>query len=295
MAAELENHNCILTGASQGLGAQIATTIWGRGANVLLVGRSAERLERRRQELESSARSFQQVHVCVADLGSPDSPGLIIDQARRHFQRLDSLVNNAAVQGPIGQIWTNNWREWVRTIEVDLVAPAALCQLAVPWMRDSGGGSIVSVSGGGATGPRPHFSAYATAKAALVRFTETLAAETADLGMRANCVAPGALNTQMLDIMLDAGVDKVGREEFERAVRRRQQGGDSVENAAELVAFLISPASAGITGRLISAVWDPWRELPEHADALRESDVYTLRRITPEDRGLGELAREPES
>jgi 3-oxoacyl-[acyl-carrier protein] reductase len=151
-------------------------------------------------------------------------------------------------------------------------------------MKAGGGGSIVNLSGGGATSPRPNFSAYATAKAALVRFSENLAREAAPLGVRVNCVAPGALNTDMLRDVLLAGRERAGPE-YERALEREKKGGDPPEEAARLVAFLLSDESRAITGRLISAVWDPWRSLMEHEDELRESDLFTLRRIGLADRG----------
>jgi 3-oxoacyl-[acyl-carrier protein] reductase len=151
-------------------------------------------------------------------------------------------------------------------------------------MKAGGGGSIVSLSGGGATAPRPNFSAYATAKAALVRFSETLAREAAPSGIRVNCVAPGALNTDMLRDVLAAGRERAGPE-YEKALERAKHGGDPPEEAARLVAFLLSDDSRDVTGRLLSAVWDPWRSLAAHRDELEDSDLFTLRRIGLADRG----------
>jgi 3-oxoacyl-[acyl-carrier protein] reductase len=145
-------------------------------------------------------------------------------------------------------------------------------------MQAGGRGSIVNLSGGGATAPRPNFTAYGTSKAALVRFSETLAREVESSGIRVNCVAPGGLNTDMLREVLAAGPGRVGPE-YERALRRDKDGGDPPEQAAALVAFLLSDLSAPITGRLLSAVWDPWRTL--HLDDLRDTDLYTLRRVAP--------------
>ncbi|MCP5114354.1 MAG: SDR family oxidoreductase, partial [bacterium] len=210
----------------------------------------------------------------------------IVTEARRVWDKVNALVNNAAIQGPIGPLVENDWDEWTQTIRVNLLAPVALCRLVSPWMAESGGGAIVNLSGGGATGPRPRFSAYATAKAGLVRFSETLAAEAAPQGVRVNCVAPGSLRTDMLRDMMAAGRARTGDAEFDRAIRCDREGGDPPERAAELVAFLVSGQAAGITGRLISAVWDPWPRLAELAGELRDTEIYTLRRIVPSDRGL---------
>jgi hypothetical protein len=98
-------------------------------------------------------------------------------------------------------------------------------------------------------------------------------------------VAPGSLNTRLLEEVLEAGAEKVGRDFYERAVKQKADGGVPLERGAELCVFLASAASDGITGKLLSAIWDPWEELPRHADDL-SSDLYTLRRIVPKDRGL---------
>jgi 3-oxoacyl-[acyl-carrier protein] reductase len=106
-----------------------------------------------------------------------------------------------------------------------------------------------------------------------------------DNGIDVNAVAPGALNTRLLEDVLAAGPDKIGEAAYAQALKQRASGGTPLQKGVELCAFLASRASDGITGRLISAVWDPWADLPAHLDELRRSDIYTLRRIVPEDRG----------
>jgi 3-oxoacyl-[acyl-carrier protein] reductase len=92
------------------------------------------------------------------------------------------------------------------------------------------------------------------------------------------------MNTEMLEAVLRTKPEMVGRE-FERAVEQKAKGGVAPERAAELVVYLLSAAAEGVTGRLISAVWDPWQNLAGYAAELAATDIYTLRRITPEDRG----------
>ena len=119
-----------------------------------------------------------------------------------------------------------------------------------------------------------------------MRLTETIAAESGQYGIRANCISPGAMNTDMLDAVLRAGPDSAGEVEYRRAIEQAGTGGAPPQSAAELAIFLASDAAAEINGRLISAVWDPWKDLAAHARELAGSDVYTLRRIVPRDRGL---------
>jgi 3-oxoacyl-[acyl-carrier protein] reductase len=132
----------------------------------------------------------------------------------------------------------------------------------------------------------PRISAYAVSKAAIVRFTETLAEEVRGTGIDVNAIAPGALNTRMLDEVLEAGPDKVGKAFYERSLKQKESGGVPIDRGAELALFLASKASDGITAKLISAVWDDWERWPEQLNELSSSDTYTLRRITARDRGF---------
>jgi NAD(P)-dependent dehydrogenase (short-subunit alcohol dehydrogenase family) len=285
MANALMGKHILITGASRGLGMHIARAMWQEGASLLLVARSAETLSQVKDELIADKRNGQQAHVIVADLGTLEAIPTIMSQARRVWDRLDVLVNNAAILTPIGKVCDNDWPEWQLSIRVNLLAPVELCRACVPWISESREGKIINISGGGATRARPHFSAYATAKAGLVRFSETLAHEVRDSNIQVNCVAPGAMNTRMLQTVLRVGPKYVGPLEYTEAVKQAQTGGASPQRAAELCVFLASAASNGITGRLLSAVWDPWESLPEHLQDLQDSDIYTLGRITPADRG----------
>jgi NAD(P)-dependent dehydrogenase (short-subunit alcohol dehydrogenase family) len=273
-----------VTGASRGLGAAIASRFAAAGADLLLVARSKDALVE--LQLELRRHHGREVHALCCDLASPDGPARIAAEAERLFPHLSVLVNNADSQGPIGPIWENNWEDWQRTLRINLLGPVDLSRRAIPLFKAQRG-KIINISGGGASAPRARFSAYSTAKAGLVRFSETLAIEAAPLNVDVNCVAPGALSTEMTQNILDAGASGAGEREYAAAVSVARQSSDSpADRAAELCAFLASAAGDGITGRLISAVWDPWAELDRHRDELSSSDVYTLRRIVPEDRGL---------
>lgn len=280
----LVGFNCLITGASRGLGAEIARAFWLAGGNLLLVARNGRALDDLAKTLPE--RPTQQVEVLAADLNEPGTPELIINRARDLLESLDVLVNNAAIQGPIGLSWENEWEQWQATLQVNLLAPITLCRMAVPWMAKRQRGKIINLSGGGATAPRPHFSAYAVAKTALVRFSETLAAEVTDLGIHVNCIAPGAMPTAMLKAIVESGPSIAGQREYDVALRTITENSASLARAVQLSLFLASRESDGITGKLISAVWDPWKELPDHLEELRATDIYTLRRIVPKDRGF---------
>lgn len=275
--------NVLITGASRGLGSDVARAFWKTGADLLLVGRDADALDAFISTLDGSGQ--QTAFACSTDLSLPGAAEEIVEVARTHFETLDVLINNAAVQGPIGLSWENDWHAWNEALTVDLIAPIDLSRRCAAWMIPQRRGKIVCLSGGGATGSRPNFSSYAVAKTGLVRFCEILSDELRPYNIQVNCVAPGAMDTAMLDDVLAAGRDHAGPKEYDSALEMREHGGSTAQRAAELVVFLASAASDGLTGKLISAVWDPWENLLDHVDDLNASDVYTLRRIVPKDRG----------
>jgi NAD(P)-dependent dehydrogenase (short-subunit alcohol dehydrogenase family) len=272
MTAPLQNKIALVTGASRGLGKEIARAFSAAGALLFLVARNADALQSLNASLDSPVESL------AIDLSDEDAPEKVISACVEKFGGIDILVNNAGIVGPIGPLERVPFAMWQSTFAVNLFAPARLCQLVAPIMRLRGGGKIVNLSGGGATSPRPDFTAYGTSKCALVRLTETLSIELADAKIDVNAVAPGAMNTDMAKEVIAAG--PTASRDYAAAVKRA--GIDTtatIHNAAELVAFLASPACDGITGRLISAVWDEWRKLPELREKLTGSDLFTLRRV----------------
>jgi NAD(P)-dependent dehydrogenase (short-subunit alcohol dehydrogenase family) len=282
----LQGRGVLITGANRGLGKAIAEACVREGAHVLLSARNRDLLESARAGLHAIASSGQLVLAEAADVSRPEDVSRLLEFAITNLPSLNGLVNNAGIYGPIGPVEDVDWRQWQRTIEVNLMGTVLMCRAVLPLFRRNRGGKIVNLSGGGATAPLPRFSAYAASKAAVVRFTETLAEETGEAGIDVNALAPGALNTDMLDQVLAAGPTQAGELIYRRCVKQKEEGGAPIERAAALCVFLLSGRSDGITGKLISAVWDPWESLSEHRAELKESDVYNLRRIVPKDRGL---------
>jgi 3-oxoacyl-[acyl-carrier protein] reductase len=278
---------CVLiTGGSEGFGFALARACLREKARVLICARSAERLAQAVGELSPLAGDGAVLEALPADVSRPDDMERLVAAALELLGGLDVLMANAGIYGPKGPIEEIDWQEWVRAVEINLNGTVLSCRAVLPHFKRQRAGKIVVLSGGGATKPMPFLSAYAATKAAVVRFVETLAGEVAEYGIDCNCVAPGALNTRLLEEVLRVGPDVVGRSFYEASVKQKETGGDSLEQGAALCVFLASRASDGITGRLISAKWDPWAELPRRRDELRKSDVYTLRRIVPAERGM---------
>ncbi len=221
----------------------------------------------------------------VTDVSIQKEVDQFVEYVLSEFGRIDVLLCNAGVYGPKGSIEDIDWTEWTQAVEINLNGTVLCCRAVLPHMKKIGGGKIIIMSGGGATKPMPFLSAYAASKAAVVRFAETLANEVEQFSVYVNSIAPGALNTRLLDEVLKAGPERVGKKFFEQMIKIKEQGGTPLELGASLCVFLASDKSEGSTGKLISAVWDPWREFTDQLDDLKGTDIYTLRRIIPKDRG----------
>ena len=286
MSGELSGRTALITGGTHGLGLEIARAFLAAGAaGVCVCGRDRDSLNGAIEELRAVAEPGQQVLGEVADVSSPTDVERLVDTALSGLRGVTILVLNAGVYGPKGNIDRVDWTEWARAVEINLFGSVLPARALVPHFAERGYGKIVQLSGGGATNPLPGLSSYAASKAAVVRFAETLAEELREHRVDVNAIAPGALNTRMLDEVLAAWPQAVGQGFYDRALEQQRSGGVPLERGASLAVWLASAASDGVTAKLLSAVWDPWSELPEHLDDLA-SDVYTLRRIVPGDRGL---------
>jgi NAD(P)-dependent dehydrogenase (short-subunit alcohol dehydrogenase family) len=251
----------------------------------LLVSRSPGDLASVRRSILSEVPGCR-VEVFAADVSQGALVQALADFATATFGGMEALVCNAGVYGPKGPIEDVDWNDWMQTIAVNLVGVVQCVRAFAPLMKASSHGKVVILSGGGATKPMPFLSAYAVSKTAVVRFGETLAEEWKPRGIDVNMVAPGPMNTGMLDEILEAGPEKVGQAYYAAALKQKQSGGTPMERGAALCVFLGSRQSDGITGKLISAVWDPWERLTELRGDLESSDVYTLRRVLPRERGF---------
>lgn len=284
----LKSKNIVITGAGRGLGKAIATEFVLQGANVLLSSIDFSTLENTREELQSKSIIKNQIImsrcVNISDYGSVKK--LCNFAVTAFFRPVDILVNVAGIQGAKGLIDETTMDDWLDAIDNNLIGTVMMCKAFIPHFKTRGRGKIINVAGGGATAPFPYMSSYAVSKVGIVRFSETIAEELKPYNIDVNCISPGALNTRMLDEMLEAGPEKIGEDYYSTCIKRKKQGGTPLNKAAELCTFLASDKSNGITGKIISAVWDKWEEFPNHLEEIKNSDLYTLRRITPKDRGM---------
>ena len=268
----------IITGAGRGIGQAIAIAIGDVGATVVLASRTESELNETAQYLKVKGNNCSVIPADVSDWNSVQN---LVAQVVEEFGHVDILVNNAGIQGAIGPLVENEPDLWRKTIQVNLLGTFYCCKAVLPYMIDQKYGSIINLSGGGAASPRANYSAYAASKAAIVRLTETLAEEVSAYNIRVNAIAPGAVNTRMLEEALAAG-EAAGEKGMADAQRQLETGGTPPELSASLAVFLASDASDGITGKLIAAPHDGWENWSaEHIEELTSVPWFTLRRMDP--------------
>lgn len=278
----------IITGGSEGLGFEIAKKFILAGASIIICSRNKNNLKSAEFKLKKLLNKNQKLLTIVADVSKEKDVKKLIKITIQKLGDCSILVNNAGIYGPKNKLEKTNWKEWKKTIEINLFGSVLMCKELINHFKKKKYGKIIQLSGGGATNPLPYLSAYAASKAAIIRFSETLANEVAKYNISVNSIAPGALNTRMLDEVIKAGPDKVGIDFYKRSVNQKKNGGTPLSNASDLAVFLASSQSDDITGKLISALWDKWEDWPKYADRIMNSDVYTLRRIVGKDRGFFE-------
>ena len=282
----LTGKKAIITGANQGFGFEIARKFIISGADIMICARDEKKLQAAKDQLLRIALNKQKIIFQVADVSKEKDVELVTSKTLKQLGGCHILVNNAGIYGPKNSIEKIDWKEWINTIEINLYGSILMSRSLIKHFKQQKYGKIIQLSGGGATNPMPNLSAYAVSKAAVIRFCETLAEELRGSGIDVNAIAPGSLNTRLLDEIIKAGPQKVGKFFYERSLKQKKNGGVPLEKGANLAVFLASSKSDGITAKLISAIWDKWEEWPSHLDELNKSDAYTLRRIVGKDRNF---------
>ncbi len=283
---KLLNKNVIITGGNQGFGLAVAQAYLEEGANVIICARDNDKLTKAIEYLDKFRNPNSKLFSIKADISRPTDNKNIIHFALTKFKNIDVLIANAGIYGPKGSIESVSWEEWSQAIDINLKGTVLTCKEVLPIMKKQKYGKIIILSGGGATKAMPFLSAYAVSKAAIVRFSDTLAEELKDFHIDVNSIAPGALNTRLLDEILESGPEKVGKSFYEQSLKQKESGGAPIQKGTKLCVYLGSNESDGVTGKLISAIWDPWQDFKFYKEQLMNSDIYTLKRIVPEDRGM---------
>jgi short-subunit dehydrogenase len=263
--------NIIITGVTRGLGLELLNYFINKQYNLILISKNKKQLINLKKKFKKKRINL---HIYAVDLSKINNLKNIINKIIIKFKKIDILINNAGIWGPIGNFEKTKWSEWIEAININLIASIYLIKAILPSMKKNNFGRIIQLSGGGATAPMPNFSSYAVSKTGIVRFVESIAEECRRFDISINSVAPGAMNTRMLDIALKAGRKKVGLH-YNKLLKQKKDGGAGFNRAVGLINFLI--INGKISGKLISAIWDPW-DKKNFFKKLKDKDIYTLRR-----------------
>lgn len=261
----------LVTGAGRGLGKRFALGFAKLGARVALLSRSKGELDAARLEIEHGGGNALRI---VADVRDLENMTAAVDRIGVHFGPVDAVLCAAGILGPIGPFTGNALDLWRETIETNLIGVANTLRGVLPVMKERRKGKIIVLAGPGADAGRPNFSAYATAKTAVVRLVESIAPELLESNVQINAFHPGSAYTSATDEILGAR-DLAGWKEVEAAQQTRANGGPSPDRQMEFLQFLASEESNHITGMFIN-VNDDLRKL-HSLDA--KTATYMLRRV----------------
>jgi NAD(P)-dependent dehydrogenase (short-subunit alcohol dehydrogenase family) len=267
----LAGHVALVTGASRGIGRATAQALAAAGAAVAVTARTAEDLAQTVDLIEAQGGRAVALPADVTDQEAIEG---VVTAAERQLGPVDLLVNNAGIARALGPVWEVDPDAWWRDVEVDLRGPFLCARAVLPSMLARHRGRIVNVSSGVGLVPAAGLSAYACAKAALFRLTDTLAAETAERGVAVFVISPGLVRTAGALFVADS---PIGQHWLPQLHAGFEQGKDvPPERAADLVVALAAGRADALSGLYLS-IGDDLEALVQRAEELRRDKLYTLR------------------
>jgi NAD(P)-dependent dehydrogenase (short-subunit alcohol dehydrogenase family) len=270
---DLNKKSVVITGGGRGIGRALALACKKAGALVSVAARSKTDLDETSAELKA-VNDLPYLTVSC-DVTKTEDLKNLYQQSEKKFGSLHGLICAAGIYGAIGPFITNDFEEWAQAIDINLTGTARSIHTAFSYLRQNS--RIILFSGGGQAA-MPNFSSYVTGKGGIWRMTETLGAEFAEKEIYLNAIAPGAVNTKLLEDILKAGPEKTGASFYQKSLQQKETGGQGTEKACELALYLLSDRSKGLYGKTLSAIWDSYLEF-ENLEMMSKSDIFTAKRV----------------
>lgn len=218
---EKKNGVALITGASSGIGLEMARLLAKRGYDLLLVSRNAERLAALAESLQSE--SDVAAHICAIDLAKAGSARDLFDFTRERGLEVELLINNAGV-GHFGEHLSVDIESAQAMLQLNIISVCELCSLFGQEMRTRKRGRILNIASTAAYQPTPYFAAYGASKSFVLNFSEALAKELETQGVTVSCLSPGPTATGFFDSMDERGIrnghfEKGGRHDARRVAQ----------------------------------------------------------------------------
>lgn len=263
---DLSGQVALVTGGGRGIGRTVAARLAAAGASVVLLARSGDELA---ETVASIGLAGGRAGAVTTDVSDRVDVQQAVAKIEREMGQIDLLVNNAAVATPVGPAWELDPDEWWRTIDVNLRGPFLCAHAVLPGMVARRSGRIVNIVAVAAYRASPFMSAYASSKAALVRLTETLAAETREHGISVFAVRPGQVQTRMLaDLTASPWIRMPAGARAPEAAANR---------AAEAIVLLAGGVGDALSGRFIDVTTNDVADLANRAEEIVRNDLLALR------------------
>jgi NAD(P)-dependent dehydrogenase (short-subunit alcohol dehydrogenase family) len=275
----LDGKIALVTGSGKGLGRVFAQSLAGAGATVVLSGRSSgELIESARLIERQGGKAF----AVSFDVTARDAVAKSVAEIERVHGRIDVLVNNAGLWGPIDNLWEADPDAWWRTMEVHIGGSFHCSRAVVPGMIARGAGRIINIVSHAGVHRWPTCSAYAVSKAAVVKLTENLAVELGRTGVAVFAYHPGLLTIGLGEQAAEMRAAPGSAADRAAAwIRSEFAAGRAVtaERAADFLVALASGAADGLSGRYLT-VDDDLPALRKRIDEIKRADLLTLKLLS---------------
>lgn len=266
-AIDLSGQVTIVTGGGRGIGRAIALRLVAAGAWVAVVARTSAQIAETAALITAAGGRCLPLIADVTDRGAVEA---LVRRVIAELGAVDLLVNNAGSHTAIGNLWEVDPDRWWADVESNLRGPFLCCRTVLPGMIARRRGRIVTVASWAALEPRPHSTAYASAKAAVLRLTDSLAVAVAAHGVSLFAIHPGGVRTELTEQIMASDAGRAAYPHW------AQLDWAPPERAAELVAFLASGRADALSGRYFDAA-DDLAALIARAHTIVRDDLHTLR------------------